>query len=114
MESFVSVYNLFVMIFSLLFGISVALTVCSVILDKNHNKATVTLIIDSEEISFDESWLVGYNEEAILKDEYEAQAPQVAPVVQNQVVAPQPAAPVPVAAPVSAGSESFSNLLSLA
>ncbi len=38
MESFVSVYNLFVMIFSLLFGISVALTVCSVILDKNHNK----------------------------------------------------------------------------
>lgn len=42
--------------------------------------------------------------EAILKDEYEAQAPQAAPVVQNQVVAPQPAAPAPVAAPVSAGS----------
>ena len=39
------------------------------IVDKNHNKAEITVIINSEEITYDEDWLIGYNEQAILKDQ---------------------------------------------
>ena len=39
------------------------------IIDKNNNKAVVTLVIDSKEITYNESWLIGYNQDAILKDQ---------------------------------------------
>ena len=39
------------------------------IIDKNNNRATITVIINSEEIHYDEDYICGYNEDALLKDE---------------------------------------------
>ena len=39
------------------------------ITDKNHNKAQITIIIGTSKITYNEDWLIGYNEDAILKDE---------------------------------------------
>lgn len=37
--------------------------------DANNNKATITVEIGTQEIEYDESWLIGYNENALLKDQ---------------------------------------------